>query len=316
MMRLLAKIKLSVAAIGLSAMCAAAQSADGRHTYFPYPIVPESLQGITERSDYLMDHFWDFCNFKSAFSAKSKMQAAFNDYAAIMPFATSAKMQESAEKLIKQVSKNPQNLLDMAQWAEGVFYADSAKMRCDECYLPFAKAAANNKKISKAERARFDYQAKTLAGSQVGMTAPDFTYTTPDGSIGRLSDIAAGQYVLIFINDPDCSSCELARVRLAADISLDYLIDSGRMKVMSIYPGAFNPEWVEQTKTYSPKWIVGACPDIDEIYDMRSTPTIYYLNGDHMILSKNFDVDRLLHAFYVVAQKCKKSDEASKNMAE
>lgn len=309
-MKILTKIFLAIAAMGACAQSVVAQGSDGRHTYFPYPVVPESLQGITERSDYLMDHFWDFCNFKSAFSAKAKMQSAFNDYAAIMPFATSEKMNASVENLLKQVSKKPENLLAMAQWAEGMFYADSARMRCDECYLPFAKAAAGNKKISKAERARFEYHAKTLGGSQVGMTAPDFTYTTPEGKTGRLSDILQGAYVLIFINDPGCDDCELARVRLGADISLDYLIDSGRMKVISIYPGDFNPEWVEQTRTYSPKWIVGACPDIDEIYDMRSTPTIYYLNGSHQILSKNFDVDRLLHAFYVVAQKCKKSDEA------
>ena len=79
------------------------------------------------------------------------------------------------------------------------------------------------------------------------------------------------------------------------------------MKVISIYPGLSNPEWVEQTKDYSDKWIVGACPDIDELYDMRQTPTIYYLNGKHQILSKSFNIDRLLNAFYIVAEKFKKS---------
>lgn len=306
-MRITARIIATLACALAITGAARAQSADGRHTYFPYPIVPESMQGITERSNFLMEHFWDFCDFKTAFSSKSKMQAAFNDYAAIMPFATAENTRESIDRLIKQVSKNPKNLLSLAEMAEGAFYADTAQIRCDDCYLPFARAAAANKKISKAERARFDYQARSLGGSQVGMTAPDFMYTTPDGQTGRLSEIAEGPYILLFVNDPTCDECNLARIRLQADISLDWLIDNGHMKVISIYPGLSNPEWVEQAKDYSDKWIVGACPDIDELYDMRQTPTIYYLNGKHQILSKSFDIDRLLNAFYIVAEKFKKS---------
>ncbi len=283
----------------------------GEGQYFPYPVVPENLTTLSERSGFFIENFWNHCNFKSAFSSVSKMQKAFNDYIGLMPYAEAEVVHRSIDKLIKEVSKNPKNLLTLAEMAEGAFYSDTAAIVCDECYLPFAQAVASNKKISKAEKSRFEYQAKALGGSQVGMTAPDFTFVTPTGEKGSLSDMPDGAYVLLFFNDPDCDECELARVRLAADINLNDLIDRNLIKVMSIYPGEPTDEWKASTSTYNPKWIIGSAPEIDEIYDMRNPPVIYYLNGTHKILSKTFAIDNLLEAFRVVRNKM--SAPAAKN---
>lgn len=286
-----------------AAVCHNVTAQDGAAHYFPYPTVPDNLATLTERSNFFLDNFWNHCNFKSAFSSKAKMQEAFNDFVTFMPYADAEVVHASIEKLIKQVNKNPRNLLALAGMAEGALYADTAKIMCDECYLPFAQAVAENRKISKEEKARFEYQAKALGGSQVGMTAPDFSYTTPDGAVGKLSDIPAGAYVLLFFNDPECDECELARVRLAADYNLNDLIERGLIKVLSIYPGEPTDEWKAKTETYNKKWIVGAAPEVDEIYDMRNPPVIYYLNGDHSILSKTFAIDNLIEAFRVVRNK-------------
>jgi len=292
----------SIAATILTCQSVSAQNtAEGQ--YFPYPTVPDNLVSLTDRSNFFIENFWNHCNFKSAFSSKQKMGQAFNDFATFMPYADAEIVHKAINKLIKDVSKNPKNLLTLGEMAEGTFYSDTASIVCDECYLPFAQAVANNRKISKADKARFEYQAKALGGSQVGMTAPDFTFTTPTGETGRLSDMPTGAYVLLFFNDPDCDECELARVRLAADFNLNDLIDNNLIKVVSIYPGEKTDEWVSKTDTYNKKWIVGAAPEIDEIYDMRNPPVIYYLNGDHVILSKTFAIDNLLEAFRVVRNK-------------
>ena len=55
--------------------------------------------------------------------------------------------------------------------------------------------------------------------------------------------------------------------------------------------------------TYNKIWIVGAATEVDEIYDMRNPPVIYYLNGEHSILSKTFAIDNLIEAFRVVRNK-------------
>ena len=277
-------------------------------TYFEYPKVPENLESLNEKSNFFIENFWKRCNMKSAFSSRQKMEGAFRDYVSFMPFADAEVVHNSIDRLISEVKKNPKNLLTLGEIAEATLYSDTAKMVCDECYLPFAKAIAENRKISKAEKARFEYQASALAGSHVGMTAPDFEYNRPDGTSGRLSELPNGAYVLLFINDPDCTECELARMRLSADVNLNDLIDSGNLVVLSIYPGEPTDDWKDRTTVYNKKWIVGAMPEIDELYDMRNPPVIYYLNGQHKILSKNFDIDNLLEAFRQVNAKMNKKE--------
>ena len=100
-------------------------------------------------------------------------------------------------------------------------------------------------------------------------------------------------------------------MRLSADVNLNDLIDTGNLIVLSIYPGEADDTWKDRTSVYNKKWIVGAMPQIDELYDMRNPPVIYYLNGSHKILSKNFDIDNLLEAFRQVNAKMNNSQTQS-----
>ena len=56
-------------------------------TYFAYPHPPESLPVGTPRANYYVEHFWDHCPWKSAFSSNRKMADAFMDYAEMLPLA-------------------------------------------------------------------------------------------------------------------------------------------------------------------------------------------------------------------------------------
>ncbi len=270
---------------------------------FEYPVVPEDMNLLNERANFYLENFWNKANFKSLCAEPAALQQAFRDFCIFIPYADSNVVHSSIDKLIKNVEKNPNNLLAVAEVAENNLYGDSAQILCDECYLHFAKAVALNKKISAADKARFEYQATALEGSMVGMNAPDFRFTQPDGLKSSLADIPRGPYILLFINDPDCDECNMARIRLSADHNLNTLLEQNHIKVLSIYPGEYSQEWAASTDTYNPLWIVGAAPEIDKLYDLRHTPSIYYLNGKHVILSKTFDIDSLLEAFRVVRNK-------------
>ena len=136
-------------------------------------------------------------------------------------------------KLMTKLEKQPKDQLFMATVAEGHLFGDTAEVWIDELYLPFAEAIANNKRISKAEKARFVNQAEVLRNSMVGVHAPSLPYTLRDGSQGNLQADSA-QVVVLFFNDPDCSDCNMARLRLDADISMNELIKDGLVKVVAI----------------------------------------------------------------------------------
>lgn len=267
---------------------------------FPYPEAPDDLETTQARCDYVIEHFWDRCNLKQAFSSLSKLNTAFNDFISIMPLADIDVARSATEKLIDNVKKNPDHLLTLAQMAEGIMYSDTAKIGFDEIYVHFANAVAENKKIKSADKARFAAQAKILNSSQVGMKAPDILMTLSDGTKKHLDEIT-GAYIILFFNDPDCNDCMMARVRLAADYNINQFIKRGQLRVVSIYPGEpSDEEWTSSLSLLPDNWIIGASPDADMVYDMRRPPVIYYLNRDHTILSKSMTADQLINAFRVI----------------
>lgn len=263
-------------------------------TFFQYPQAPENLTSLTQRANYVVEHFWDKCNLNSAFSSRARMTKAFQDYITYMQFASKDTTIISINKLIKEVQKKPKNMLTLAQIAEETLYGDSAIFWSDELYLQFASAVNSTKKLSKAEKARYKHHEVILTNSLVGSIAPNFEITTPEGSNIQFDSIKAPA-IILFFNDIECTDCRLAKVRLATDLNLNKLIDRGVIKIVSIHPGEASEEWINEANNYPKNWVVGACEDIYDMFDMRTVPTIYQLDDNHKIVAKNLNVDGILN---------------------
>lgn len=271
-------------------------------TYFPYPIVPDSVATFQGRCNYLADHFWDFCEMSKAFSAKQKMADEMKVYLSVVANAEPDVAVKGVKALMKKLEKQPKDQVFMATVAESQLYGDTAELWIDGLYLPFAEAVASNKRVSKAEKARFEQQAEVLRNSMVGSAAPSLPYTTREGAAGNLQNDSA-EVVILFFNDPDCSSCNLARIRLDADISMTELIKDGLVKVVAITLADADDEWKEAVKNYPDTWRVGAAPDADLTIDLRAgTPDFYILGRNNIIRYKHLNIDQVLD----VARQLKK----------
>lgn len=277
--------------IGISAK---AQTGVTNEPYFPYPLVPDSIQAFQSRCDYLARHFWDFCELSKAFSAKQKMANEFSVYLSILRNASVDSALASVERLAKKLEKQPNDLLFLAQQAEGKLYSDTAEAWVDGLYLPFAEAVVKNKKIDKAHKSRFAHQATILKNTMMGGPAAPLPYTTREGKVGNLSTDSA-EVLVVFFNDPDCSDCNLARIRLDADISTTELIDEGRVKVVSISLTEPDEEWKKAVEGYPKTWTVAANPDADLVYDLRSgTPDFYIIDRKHNVRFKHLHINQML----------------------
>lgn len=271
-------------------------------TYFPYPIVPDSVATFQGRCNYLADHFWDFCELSKAFSAKQKMAQELKVYLSVVANAEPDVAVRGVNALMKKLEKQPKDQVFMATVAESQLYGDTAELWIDQLYLPFAEAVASNKRVSKAEKARFEQQAVVLRNSMVGSPAPSLPYTTRDGAAGNLQNDSA-EVVIVFFNDPDCSSCNMARIRLDADISMTELINEGTVKVVAITLAEPDEEWKKAVEGYPASWTVGAAPDADLTIDLRaSTPDFYILGRRNIIKYKHLNIDQVLD----VARQLKK----------
>lgn len=263
-------------------------------TYFPYPIVPDSISTLQGRCNYLADHFWDFCELSKAFSARAKMGEEFKVYLSILYNASQEKAESALRQLMKKLDKQPKDQLYLAKVAEGKIYADTAQEWVDQLYLPIAETVSANKRLDKAEKARFALQAELLRNSMVGSPIGSLPYTTREGGERNLlTDSAA--VVVVFFNDPECSDCNMARIRLDADISTTQLIEEGRLKVVSVSLAEPDDIWQKAAETYPATWTVGANPDADLKIDLRfGTPDFYVLDNKHRIRFKHLNVDQVL----------------------
>lgn len=291
--RLIYILLVIVSLSGFSFNCKAASD-----DLFTYPMPPDSMMGLQDRCNYITSRFWDRCNFGTAFKYKEKLNRTFGDWIQIMQYASVDTVVDAIDTLMKRFEKKGPEALELATLAENWLYSDTSSIISDDMYLPFAKAAASNKKISRAEKARFEMHAKVIESSRVGATVPDIEYILPDGTKGHLSDIRTGS-VLIFINDPDCDDCSIARVRLSADFNAKQLIERGELNILSILPDAPNDEWKREVVSYPEKWIVGAMEDADSYFDLRHTPAFFFINAQHKVLAKGMGIDYLLSAFRV-----------------
>ena len=229
--------------------------------FFQYPQAPENLTTLSQRANYVVEHFWDKCNLKSAFSSRDKMTKAFRDYITYMQFAAKDTTISSINNLIKTVQKTPKNMLTLGEIAEETLYGDSAMFWSDELYLYFANAVINTKKLSKAEKARYKHHSTVLTNSMVGSKLPNFTFTTPKGEKVEFDSVNAPA-IILFFNDIECADCQLAKVRLATNINLNKLIDKGIIKIVTIYPGEPSNEWKAEVESYPNNWINGANENI------------------------------------------------------
>lgn len=271
-------------------------------TLFPYPQAPDELATLRQRCNYLVDHFWDRCNFATAFSSKERLNKAFGDWVGFMPHASADTVHMAIDRLIAKFNKEPRKTLDLAQMAENWLWSDTAAIHSDEVYLPFAKAAAGNKKLSAAERARFAAHTRILENSSVGMALPSMQLYSPFGEKSLLSDYKAKMVIVLF-NDPECLDCKMTRVRLSADYNANKLIERGDLKIICVYPGGANDaEWVSVAPEYPKNWVVVAAPDADDLFDLRTMPNIYYADEAGVIRVKNIQIDNLLNAMRMLNQ--------------
>lgn len=260
---------------------------------FPYPEIPDSMENLYERSNYFVTHFWDKCDIKTALKSPERLDSAFRDYISLMPHATADTVFAAVDRLYASISKNPEAVVAIGRLAEAGLYDDTAEYWSDELYLRFIQPVIANKKVKAADKMRFEHQARILSKSQEGMAAPDLAYTTRTGERHNLKD-QTGEFTILFFNDPGCDECSMMKLRLDADVKATEMQENGRLKIISITPAEADDDWKSSVESYPAKWEVGATPEADSIYDLRRTPTIYFLDKENRILAKNLSLDVLL----------------------
>lgn len=269
---------------------------------FEYPSAPEELTTLDARSDYLMEHFWDKMDFRAKNVSQHALDDAFGVYVAAMQFADRDKVHKSIDELLKKLKKNPGLLTQFTKAAEDNLYGDRADIHSDEAYLPFLKAVTTNKKIPALRKNRWALQLKQLENSMVGSKIPNFEIEERSGAKGIF--IPRHKMTIIEFGDPSCEDCRFSRLALETNVPLRYLVDNEKAAIAFI---VISPEedWKEEVKDYPSRWLVASSEGIDDILDIRRTPTFYIVDSEGKIITKNISAEK---AAAIVTEALNKND--------
>ena len=255
---------------------------------FEYPVAPEELPTLQEKSDYLVEHFWDGFDFKAQAVDQNALNDAFRVYIGPIRWATFDKAMKSIDKLIGNYSKNPTLTLQFAKAAEENLYGPRAEIWIDEVYLKFLNALLSNKKIQANRKKKYETQLKTIEASKIGFAAPRFEFIDKEGTTKKYFPMSTP--TLIIFGNPYDTDWRLTRLRMETNLQLTDALEKGKINIIYMVPG-IDGDWVKETSSYPSTWIVGYSDDVKNVFDLRSTPCVYVIGGDGKIIQKNISLD-------------------------
>ena len=252
---------------------------------FEYPSAPEELATLEEKSDYLVEHFWDSMDFKSKSTVdQNALNDAFKVFSVPLRWANRDKAIAATNKLLQTISKNPTLLLQFTKAAEETIYGPRAEVWVDEVYLKFLNTLVSNKKIPAQRKKKYEDQLKVLSNALVGNVAPEFKFAGLDGR--EATYFPRTTVTIIIFGDPRDTDWRISRLRMESNAALTDALDKGKINILYILPNKLD-NWKNEVSGYSSKWTVGCGDKLNEIYDMRATPSVYLIGSDGKILLKN-----------------------------
>lgn len=252
---------------------------------FDYPVAPDSLAGLPEKSTYVVSHFWDKMDFSSNKAVdQTALNHAFEVFVSPMRWSDETVNKKVIADLLKNLQKNPTLSYQFTKAAELSLYSDKAIFWNDELYIRFIDNLLKNKKIPETRKERFKRQKVLLENSLIGNTPQKIDYIDINGKPSQF--VPDGCITVIEFGDPACDDCRLAKLKMESDYQFSKLVDKGVISVLFIIPDA-EEGWQDNFSYVSPRWHIGSSDSVADIYDLRTSPSFYVINGKGKIVAKN-----------------------------
>lgn len=253
---------------------------------FDYPVPPDTCVSLESRCNYIIANFWNNYNIARPITNDEAFRTAFVDYVSIMKHSHRNIALTSIRNFIFKARANAGNLLKVGKVAEDALYGPSAEYWSDELYMEVARAMSESTTLKADTRNYYKQQLKTIGACIEGNEIPAFNLVLASGKKGKLSDFDAPAF-LVFFTDGSSSST-IDRTRLSTDVTINELIASHRLKVVQVYVGKPESNWIDSqpenwTNTYSEQ--------VDKTIDLRVVPSCFTLDGNRIIVQKNMPVE-------------------------
>lgn len=261
---------------------------------FEYISAPEELSTLNEKSDFLVEHFWDNMDLKVKNAVdQTALNHAFKVYSTPLRFAEKNKASACVDKLLENLSKNPTLLFQFTKAAEENIFGPRSEVWIDEVYIKFLQSLIKNKKIPQPRKEKYMKQLSMLEASTLGNKAPTFTFENLKGGESSYFPMATPS-ILIFAN-PTNTDWRLARLRMETNAQLNQAVEKGKINVLFIVPDKMD-SWKDELANYPQRWTMGYAENIGEKLDVRAKSSVYFasvwfVGSDGKIALKNVPIE-------------------------
>ena len=258
---------------------------------FPNITVPEMLPA-GDRAKYLAEHFWDRFDFRDTTFCNQPdiTEQAYANYLDILRYVEPTVAAQSVGALMKSAEVDSTMFDYFVSLTDKYLYDPNSPFRNDELLIPALEAMVASPMLDEAEKIRPQSQLDMAQKNRIGQKANDFRYTLHDGSSGRMYSIEA-EYLIIFINNPDCPACKAIREQICASPMLSEMIERGVMKVLAIYPDEDITAWLNYRHNIPASWINSYDKQLrlrdEELYDLKAIPSLYLLDSEKRVILKD-----------------------------
>ncbi len=258
---------------------------------FPSVTIPEMVPAA-ERANYLVEHYWDRFDFRdTTFCNKPDItEQAYANYLDLLRYVDLTSAQQSMKGLMKSAEADTTMYDYFVSLTDKYLYDPNSPFRNDELLIPALEAMIASSLLDEAEKIRPQSQLDMAQKNRIGQKANDFRYTLHDGRTGRMYSIEA-DYLLIFINNPDCPACKEIREQICASPMLSEMIERGMMKVLAIYPDEDITAWLNYRHNIPASWINSYDKQLrlrdEELYDLKAIPSLYLLDAEKRVILKD-----------------------------
>ncbi len=274
---------------------------------FPTVKVPEMLPA-EDRPAYLVEHYWDRFDFRDTIycNLPDVTEQAYANFLDLLRYVDPATSQKAIGNLMRSAEADSTMFDYFISLGDKYLYDPNSPFRNDELYIPLLETVIASPLLDEAEKIRPRSQLSMALKNRLGQQATDFTYTLFDGRQGHLYGIEA-DYLLLFINNPDCPACKAIREEICSSPMLSEMIEKGTMKVLAIYPDEDITAWLNYRHNIPSTWINAYDKQLrmrdDELYDLKAIPSLYLLDRDKRVMLKDCDSVPLLEEVVYYAEQ-------------
>lgn len=270
---------------------------------FTLPAIPDTLQTVESRSSYLVAHYWDRFSFADSLQFMNQpemVEQALVDYVDLFRLVPAAEAENSLSALMDQASVTLNGFLFFYNTLEKYLYDATSPMRNEALFIPVLQKMMASNKLNEDDKLRPAMLLKSVSKNKVGSMAADFSYTKPDGSQHRLSEVQTPLTLLLFF-DPECDDCHQVIMRLEKTDVLNQLTADRQLTVLAVYPGENKRLWQTMAQHMLPTWEIGMDESQTiynkELYDILGFPSMYLLDQQKTVILKDASLTALEEYF-------------------